>query len=143
MPLPANIFEPARGLSYLEVALGAVNPHGAWEGVAPDGVTPPFTVFSLISGVDMMVVGAYRIWNDGLYLVKAVGPASSAAAVYAQADANDNALTRQGGITIGPASDATLLYCVREQIVPLPPELVNGVTWLSAGAYYRMYVQAR
>lgn len=143
MPLPANIYEPSRGLAYLESALGAVNPHGAWQGVGPESSTPPFTVFDLASGVDMTVVGAYRIWNDGLYLVKAVGPQSSAAAVYAQADANDNALTRQGGITVGPQSDATLLYCVRESIVPLPPELVNGVPWMSVGGYYRMYVQAR
>lgn len=137
-----NIYEPYRGLEWLQSVLAPLATGGAWHLMAPpDMTTTPFTVYALQAGTDLAVMGGYRVWNDGVYLVKACGPATASAAVFALADANDNALQRHGGIPVG--TDGTLLSCTREstQIVPEPP--VNGVVWLNVVSYYRIYVQAR
>lgn len=138
---PANIYEPGRGLEWLRDVLNPLAAGGAWPGIAPPGVTIyPFTVYALSGGVDLMVIGAYRVWNDGLYIVKACGPATQSADIFALADANDNALHRQGGINVG--TDGVMLSCTREQTQILP-EVVNGAQWLNVISIYRLYVQAR
>lgn len=139
--MPPNIYEPYRGLEWLHDTLDPLAAGGAWHGMAPPEVTTtPFTVYALQDGSDLMVIGGYRIWSDGLYLVKACGLASADAAVFALADANDNALHRQGGIAVG--TDGLMLTCTRERTQILP-EVVNGASWLNVISLYRIYVQAR
>src|SRR5690242_3806722 len=134
-----SIYEPYRGLEWLQSVLSPLAAGGAWHLMAPPTVTTtPFTVYSLADGNDLMVIGAYRVWNDGVYLIKACGPATQSAAIFALADANDNALHRQGGVNVG--TDGVMLFCVRERTQILP-EVVNGVEWLNVMSYYRIQVQ--
>lgn len=139
--MPPNIYEPYRGLEWLQSVLNPLAAGGAWHGMAPpEMTTTPFTVYALQAGTDLAVIGGYRVWNDGVYLIKACGPATDAAALFALADANDNALQRQGGVNVG--SDGVMLSCTREN-TEIVPEVVNGVEWLNVISYYRIYVQAR
>ncbi len=139
--MPPNIYEPARALSWLHTALQPLTPNGAWHGVAPIDAAPPFIVYGLQAANDLENVGAFRIWNDGVYQVKVCGPSTIDAALATLADAVDNALQRQGGVNVG--TDGVMLSCTREQTLILPEIIANGAQWLNYIGIYRLYVQAR
>ena len=82
-----------------------------------------------------------RLWNSSLYSVKVVGTAAQDATLASIADAVDAALQLQGDFSIGPALDGHLMRCVREGPLPIPVEVVNGVSWVTYGALWR--IQAR
>lgn len=140
--MTATIFEPARGLEWLRLVLNPLATGGAWLGVAPTTAVAPFIVYWPQSGVDLMVVGPQRVWNDGVYQVKVCGPASAMAQLASVADAVDAALHAQGGVNVGP--DGLMLSCTREEAYMLPEgQLVNGQQWLNLVLIYRIYVQSR
>lgn len=139
------LYEPFGGFDFL---FGVLNPlatagggGGAHLGIAPEATASPFTVYSLQSGTDLMVINGVRVWNNGLYLVKACGPVTQSAAIYALAASNDAALHRQGGISVGSGT-GLMLSCTREQTIVLPETVVNAGQWLNVGGLYRLYVQA-
>lgn len=139
------LFEPFGGFDFLFSVLNplatAGGGGGAHLGVAPENTAAPFTVYSQQSGVDLMEMAGYRVWNNGLYLVKACGPVTQSAAIYALAAANDATLHRQGGISVGGGT-GLMLSCTREQTIVLPETVANGGQWLNVGGLYRLYVQA-
>lgn len=139
--MPPNIYEPGRALTWLRATLNPLATGGAWHGVAPIDIAPPFIVYSLQTGLDLAVVGGVRVWNDGLYQVKVCGPATMDATLASIADAVDNALQLQGGVLIG--ADGAMLSCSREETLILPETVANGQQWLNYILIYRLYVQAR
>lgn len=134
----STIFEPARVLTWLQTTLNPLASGGAYYGIAPMSVTSPWTVYTLQSGVDLMVIGAQRVWSDGLYLIKAMGPATDSVNIFALADANDTALHNKGGVNVGV--DGLMLSSTREQTV-IYYEVDNDTTYLHAGGIYRIYAQ--
>lgn len=144
MPFPPpNIYEPARALSWLQSVLAPLASGGAWHGIAPVSTQPPFITYALSTASDLANVGAYRIWSDGLYQVKVCGPTTLSDTLFSIADAVDNALQRKSGVIVGVASDATMLFCDREQTLILPENVVNAGQWLNFISIYRIYIQAR
>jgi|SRR6185312_12616121 len=137
----ATIYEPGRALAWLQSVLTPLASGKAWHGVAAIDAQPPFIVYALQAGTDLEVVGAYRVWNDGVYQVKVCGPATMSDTLASIADAVDNALQRQGGVNVG--SDAVMLMCNREQTLILPENVVNAGQWLNYILIYRIYVQAQ
>lgn len=136
-----TIYEPYRVLDWLRATLAPLAAGGAWAGVAPEGVASPFIVYALDSPVDIPGVAGTRLWNSSLYSVKVVGMAAQDATLASIADAVDAALQLQGDVSIGPALDGHLMRCVREGPLPIPIEVVNGVSWVTYGALWR--IQAR
>lgn len=136
-----TIYEPYRVLDWLRTTLTPLAAGGAWPGVAPEGVTSPFIVYALDSPSDIAGVAGIRLWNSSLYSVKVVGTAAQDAQLASIADAVDAALQLVGDFTIGAANDGHLMRCVRDAPLPIPVEVVNGVSWVTYGALWR--IQAR
>lgn len=136
-----TIYEPSRVLDWLQTTLAPLATGGAWRGVGPPGITSPYIVYDLDSPTDIPGVAGTRLWNSSLYSVKVVGTAAQDATLQSIADAVDAALQLVGDFTIGANSDAHLMRCVRDAPLPIPVEVVNGVSWITYGALWR--IQAR
>jgi|SRR6185312_586119 len=134
-------YEPYGGLDFLWQQLNTLAPGGAHNKVAPIDVTTPCIVYASATGNDLMVIGAQRIWNDGLYTVTAQGPMSEAEAVYALAGTLDATLHGRGGVIVANGG-VLMLSCTREQTIDLNSPLENGMQWLQVGGIYRLYNQA-
>jgi hypothetical protein len=109
--------------------------HDVWPGgAAPQGTAFPFVTFQFMSGLDYAAVGAYRIWSNMLWLIKAVGETANFADLNAIVARIDALLHRSSGTAV----DGTVWACVREQTVNLP-EVVQGKQYRHSGALYRVY----
>lgn len=104
--------------------------------VAPAGTLTPFVVYAYQGGQDIAEVGNYRIFNSGLYQVKAIGQGLSMAAIAPIAHRIDALLQRASGSVAG----GSILACVREQPISYL-ELSNGVRYNHLGGIYRIIVQ--
>lgn len=136
-----TIYEPYRVLAWLQATLTPLATGGAWQGVEPPGIASPFIVYALDAPSDIVGVAGTRLWNSSLYSVKVVGTAAQDAQLASIADDIDAALQLVGDFDIGPNSDGHLMRCVREGPLPIPVEIVNGVSWITYGALWR--IQAR
>lgn len=108
---------------------------GVYQGIAPQGTTPPYCVMGVQSpGLDTLTANAQRVLSKPLFSVKIVGPVSmmeALSAAYARAD------TLLALVRNDPATG--VLACYRESPLYLPePELVNGKQWVNLGGFYRM-----
>lgn len=104
--------------------------------MAPLGAVLPAIIYAYQGGQDVAEVAGYRIFNSGLYQVKAVGAGGSMAVVAAIAHQIDEVLYRASGNVAGGA----ILACVREQPVSYA-EYSNGVRYNHLGGLYRILVQ--
>lgn len=103
---------------------------------APPTPTFPYIIFNHQGSADVSAVGGYRIFNSGVYQVKAVAQSTSAATAKTIADRIDTLLQRAYGTVTG----GYVLGCVREQ--PLVyVEITNGIQYRNLGGLYRIYVQ--
>lgn len=120
---------------YDRLVLAGLHPH---SGTAPTGTTEPYVVIQVQSpGNDLYVVGAYRLWTDPLFLVKAVAQTESWGTLTATADAIDTALHDQAGAVSG----GTIFECVRERAFSMI-ENGGGVEYRHLGGFYRVRVGA-
>lgn len=103
-------------------------------GAGPEGATFPFATFQNMSGMDLAVVGAFRIWTDLVYLVKVVGHTADFQSLKTAVARIDVLLHRSSGTT----ADGTIWACVREQTIRLP-EVVKGDQYRHSGGLYRLY----
>lgn len=109
-----------------------------YSGTAPAGATAPYVVIQVQSpGDDLYTVGAFRVWADPLFIVKAVAPTRSWGTLTAVADAIDAALHSTDGSVTG----GTIYECVRERPFSLI-ETANGVEFRHLGGFYRVRVGA-
>jgi len=100
-------------------------------------VTYPFLVFAYLGGADVNGVGAIRIEEQGVYMVKAVTKATAFTPLRAIVDRVDTLL--QG--KLGPAGvDGNVWGCTREAVDPMPPEIDNGVEYRSIVLRFRIWV---
>ncbi len=135
-------YEPYGGLDYLHTLLNPLAPGGAHNKVAPPDAVSPLIVYASATGEDLMSVGAIRVWNDGLYTVKACGPATQATAIYTLAATIDATLHNTGGVIVANGG-VLMLSCTREGTIDLEEPLENGLLWLNVGGIYRLYNQAQ
>ena len=108
---------------------------GVYEAIAPEGSAFPSIVFQILSGHDVMVVGATRIFSELVVLVKAIGKQSTFAALAPIVARVDQLLHKGSGST----SDGQTWGSVREQPFRLA-EVSNGIEVQSSGGLYRLYV---
>jgi len=109
--------------------------HDVWPGgIAPQGTPYPFVTFQFMSGIDYAAVGAFRIWTNMLWLVKAVGETATFADLNAIVARIDTLLHRTSGTPV----DGTVWSCTREQVINLP-EVVSGKQYRTSGALWRIY----
>lgn len=106
-----------------------------YEGVAPEGSAFPSIVFQILSGRDVMVTGAIRIWTELVVLVKVIGKQSSFAALAPIVARIDQLLHKGSGTT----SDGQTWGSIREQPFRLA-EVENGIQYQSSGGLYRLFV---
>lgn len=104
--------------------------------MAPLGAAFPVIIYAYQGGTDVSEVGGYRIFNSGLYQVKAVGKGESMAALAAIANRLDAVLHRASGTATGGA----ILACVRERPVSYS-EYTTGMRYNHLGGIYRILVQ--
>lgn len=121
-----------------DATLVALLPGGATAGIsntaAREGTPYPFVVYQLMSGIDYAAVGAFRIWSNLVYLVKAVGELDHVAALPAITARIDALLQRGSGV----ATDGIISSCVREQVIRIP-ETIAGKQFVHSGGLYRLY----
>jgi hypothetical protein len=100
-----------------------------YSAVAPMDAAYPHVVFQLQAPRDLMVVGARRVWVDGLWLVRAIGRDGTYVDLEAIADAIDTQLHA--------ASGTEVQACVREQPFAMT-EVVDGQQYRHLGGIYRI-----
>lgn len=103
-------------------------------GAGPEGTAYPFATFQMMSGIDLMVVGAFRVWTELVYQVKIVGETADFQDLKTAVARIDALLHRASG----SSADGTLWACVREQTIRMP-EVVEGKQYRHSGALYRLY----
>lgn len=113
------------------------NPARVHEHPAPQGTVSPYiTVQSMAPLEDLDVVGAHRVWTEGLFLVRAVAETASIKVVEPIAKRIDELLHRSGGAT----ADGRVVSSTREEAFYLP-EFTNGKSYRHLGGVYRLYIQ--
>jgi hypothetical protein len=151
--MTASYNEAVLGTMFLTSVLGndatltSLAPGGIWRSIADDGVATPFVVFNHQAGSDTTNMSGYRLFDEALFVIKAVGEATKTQAVhdaFAQADA------LLGGTNTGPASGVVsvssvmvgkVLSCYRETSL-IQDEIVEGVKWVNIIGVYRLQVQS-
>jgi len=113
-------------------------PGGVWRGLAPPGTVTPYVVLVFQAGVDVITANAFRIMDDLLFQVKAVGPGNESAAIVNAASRVDALIGSPP--TSGAVTGGTILSCNRQSPFQLD-ELVNGELWMNMGGMYRLIVE--
>jgi hypothetical protein len=122
-----------------DATLTALLPGGAANGInhqrSAPGAPYPFVIYQFMSGTDYAAVGAYRIWTNMIWLVKAVGASADPTALDAIVARIDTVLQRGSGT---PAS-GTVWSCDRQSVIDYVEEVANTVPYSHLGATYRIY----
>lgn len=130
----SSITETTRALEWLRATISPLASGRVYRDIAPDGVTTPYVVVSLMSARDIAGAAGIRLWQDGLYLVKVVGKASQYTAMGTLADSIDTALQLANGNT----ADGTIIRCVREMSIAYS-EVIGAEVYSHLGAQWRIY----
>ncbi len=85
---------------------------------APEGTPYTLVIVQFMGATPLMVVGAARVWFDGLYLVKIVGKTNSPIALEPLADRIDTVLHGASGTVTG----ANILTCTQSGEVNYPDQ---------------------
>jgi hypothetical protein len=121
-----------------DATLVAMLPGGATAGVnnmqAEQGTPYPFVVYQFMSGIDYAAVGAFRIWTNMVWLVKAIGDTADVAALDAIAARIDTLLQRGSGTPV-----AGNVWSADRQTTVEYPESVEGRQYRHLGGTYRIY----
>jgi hypothetical protein len=109
-------------------------PGGLFTDVAKTTTSTPYLIIALQGATDLNTANAHRIWTEGIYQVKAVGPATAATKLGQAANRIDALLTQ------GTVVDGFKVYCWRDS--PLYyPETVSGEPWRHLGGLYRLIIE--
>ena len=118
--------------------LTALAPGGVWRSMAPPETSTPFVIFALQSATDSITMNAFRMLVEGLFQVKAVGPASESTAI-ANAAARIDALIGSPP-TSGTVTGGYIAASYRQSALSID-ELVNGELWLNQGGMYHLTIE--
>lgn len=136
------MIEVARGLLWIyeklanDATLADLVDDRIYDGIAPEGAAFPYVVYSFQAGADTVVVGAARVLNSGLYLVKAVAETQSYSGPAEIADRIDDLLQAASGA----ADDGLILGANREQPI-MYVEVVDTIQFRHVGGLYRIFTQ--
>jgi hypothetical protein len=135
--------ETALGFSWLystlvgDTTLSGYASGGVYRSMAPPQTTTPYVIMSFQAGTDVVTMNGFRLIDDTIFQVRAVGPGSKSQQI-AQAAGRLDALLSipSSGVTAGGA----ILSCYRESPLTFD-ELVNGELWNNMGGLYRVIIQ--
>jgi hypothetical protein len=130
----STLTETTRVLDWLRATINPLASGRVYRDIAPDQAQTPYVVVGLMSARDIAGAAGIRLWQDGLYMVKVVGPRSQWDAMVALADAIDAALQ----LATGNTADATIMRAVREMSIAYS-EVVGADVWSHLGAQWRVY----
>ncbi len=111
-----------------------------YRGVAPQqGSKYPYVVFQnqTQGGANEMTINGTIVWNNTLYLVKAIGMADDTDTLAQINKAIRDALHRKDG----PALDGQVVGCIQERTFVFPPDEINGEFVETRGGLYRIFAQ--
>lgn len=107
-----------------------------YDTVAPQGATYPFVIIATMApGNDLQVVGAARIWTEGVWLVKGVAQAATFGGNLQSLAARMDALLHKAQ---GTVSNGTVYACVRQQPFEQVEVVEGGVQYRHLGGVYRV-----
>lgn len=116
---------------------GATTPR-IYADVAPVGSAFPLVVFQVQAATDLMVVGAFRIWANMLYLVRGIAETSSWMGTLGLIESKIDAALHS---TEGTNVNGVVYSCVREGPYRLA-ETNDGRLFRHAGGIYRIHAKA-
>lgn len=111
---------------------------GIWRNMAPPGTQPPYVIMAFQGGHDVITANAFRILNDLVFQVKAVGPASMTDVLAAIAARIDELIGSPPAA--GTVPGGVVLSSNRESPLALD-ELVNGSHYSNLGGLYRLQIE--
>lgn len=113
---------------------------GLFRDLAPAGQLTPYSIMQAQSAPkDVLTSDVYRIFSDGLFVVKVIGKTDSDYATQIAAYARAHTLlARTSGSA--PIAGADILSCYRENEVAYS-ESVDGVLFSHLGGVYRLLIQ--
>jgi hypothetical protein len=141
--------EVALGFQFLysvlanDATLSSVAPGGVFRALAPPDTATPFVIIAYQAGSDSVTMNGFRMLDDLVFQVKAVGPATSMANIASAAERIDQLL---GGTNTGPASGVIgsnlgqCLACYRQSPLAMD-ELVNATLFSNLGGLYRLIIE--
>lgn len=112
---------------------------GIYNKLAPDGAVSPYIIIQPMSLMDTLTANDYRVYQNGLWLFKAVGKVAD----YDKIVALNVRLDALFGKTIDADANATYLICHREGEVNLPPVVIDGDQWEQYGQQVRIGAQLK
>jgi hypothetical protein len=110
---------------------------GVWQGFADIKTATPYVIMTSQANSDVITMNAVRLFNNGTFQIKAVGPSSNFTPLATIADRIDALFGRTGPITL---SQGGVLACWRESAYEYI-ELINGLPWSHLGGLYRIELQ--
>lgn len=118
-----------------DVPLLALATGGVFNGSrAPQGTPYPLVLYFFMSGIDYATVGAYRIWTNMIWTVKAIADAGGYDTLDPIAARIDELLQRASGT----AASGTIWSADRQKTIEYEG-LVAGHEYRHLGATYRVY----
>lgn len=121
-------------------ALTSIATGGIWRGSAPPETTTPYVVMNMQAGRDITTMNGVRIYDNLLFQVKAIGPATITDELLAAANEIDRLLGRTSGVPFTADGFGLILACYRDSPVQID-SLVNGELWTDIGGLYRIYIE--
>jgi hypothetical protein len=141
--------EVALGFQFLygvlsgDATLASYAPGGVFRALAPPDTATPFVIIAYQAGSDSVTMNGFRMLDDLVFQVKAVGPAISMTSIVSAAERIDQLL---GGTNTGPASGVIgsnlgqCLACYRQSPLAMD-EITNAELWTNIGGLYRLIIE--
>jgi len=121
-----------------DVTLAGLTPGGIFEGGAGDATPTPYVYYGMASAVDLMVVGAIRVWTNMLWDVTAVAQTTDPRVMRPISDRIDDLLHRASGSTV----EGVILSATRQAMIRRGPERAeNGKLYLYRTQEFRVMAQ--
>lgn len=117
-----------------DATLLAAVPSGFYDTLPAPNTPYPVGIYQFMSGIDYAAVGAFRIWQSMVYMVKVIGETADFATLNAAIARLDALLHRASGTS----ASGTVWSCTREQSIRLP-DAIEGRQYRHSGALYRIY----
>jgi len=121
----------------IDATLLASAPGGVYRSLAPPITASPYVIMAHQSGMDVVTINAFRLMDNLLYQVKAVGPSSQMVAIAAAAARIDQLL----GLASGTVTGGYIGSCYREQPIFVDESPINGEQYTNVGGLYRLQIK--
>lgn len=122
-----------------DVTLAGLAPGGIFEGLNTNLTMTPYVYYGMASAVDLMVVGAARVWTNMLWDVTAVAQTTDTRVLRPVSKRIDELLHRASGSVV----EGVILSATRQSVIRRGPERepTSGKYYLYRTQEYRILAQ--